>query len=86
MTIASDNGTIIVFANIYDGAILKITEDRPKAINVTNTESGKSCWLPKSGLKQRKPGEPTYESEYVVSPWFSRRMSDQQERVLNLLA
>ena len=85
MTIATDNGTIIVFANIYDGAILRVSEERPKAIKVTNTENGKTCWLPKSGLKPRKPGVPTYESEYTVAAWFSNRLSDQQERVLNLL-
>ena len=85
MTIATDNGTIIVFANVYDGAILKVTDDRPKAIKVTNADNGKSCWLPKSGLKLSKPNVPTYENEYKLKPWFSNVLSDQQERVLNLL-
>lgn len=86
MTITtSDANTILVYANKYDAAILEVVEDRLKAIKVVNTENSKSCWLPKSGLKLRKPGVATYENEYTVASWFSNKLTDQQERVLNLL-
>ncbi len=42
-TIATSNGTIIVYANVYDAAELNVTEDRPKTIKVTNNYSGKTC-------------------------------------------
>lgn len=85
MTLATENNRLIVFANIYDGAIVEIEKESEKAVQVRNTENGKSCWLPKSGLKLRKPGVATYENEYVLKPWFSNKLTDQQERVLNLL-
>ena len=85
MTIATENGTIIVYANVHDAAELNVTEDRPKSIKVTNTYNGKSCWLPKKWLKPSKPNVPTYENEYKLKPWASNILDDQQERVLNLL-
>ena len=86
MTITtSEWNTIVVHANKWDSAILEVAEDRLKAIKVVNTENNKSCWLPKSGLKPHKPGVATYENEYTVAGWFSNKLTDQQERVLNLL-
>ena len=83
--IATENNKLIVFANKYDGAILEVVSQSEKAINVKNTENGKSCWSPKAGIVQRKPGVPTYENEYNVQRWFMSKMTNQQERVLNLL-
>lgn len=83
-TIATDNGTVLVFANTYDGAILEVISETEKAIQVRNKESNRSCWLPKSGIEQRKPGVPTYENEYVVCGWFWSKMNLQQQKVLNV--
>lgn len=83
--IATENNRLIVFANKYDGAILEVVSESDKAINVKNVENGKSCWLPKAGITQRKPGVPTYENEYNVQRWFMAKLTNQQERVLNLL-
>lgn len=83
--IATENNRLIVFANKYDGAILELLAESDKAINVRNIENNRTCWLPKSGIAQRKPGVPTYENEYNVARWFMAKMNQQQERVLNLL-
>ena len=83
--IATENNRLIVFANKFNGAILELIAESDKAIHVRNTENEKSCWLPKAGIVQRKPGVTTYENEYNVSRWFMAKMSNQQERVLNLL-
>jgi hypothetical protein len=85
MKLETEDSTLIVFANKYDGAILEVLTETDKAISVRNKENGKTCWLPKAGLTQRKPGVPTYESEYNVQRWFMAKMTNQQERVLNLL-
>lgn len=83
--IATDNGTILVFANKFDGAILEVIQESDKAVRVRNKENGRECWLPKSGIMLRKPGIPTYENEYNVAAWFRCRMNAAQERALNLL-
>lgn len=82
--IATENNRLIVYANKFDGAILEVVKESEKAVQVRNVENGKSCWLPKSGLKPKKPGVPTYENEYELSRWFACKLSLQQERVLNL--
>lgn len=84
-TIATDNGTIIVYANPFDGAILEVVSERPKAIEVVNRENRRKCWIPKSGLALRKPNVPTYENEYDVKDWFYNKLSSYQQRALNLL-
>lgn len=84
MTLATDNGTILVFANTYDGAILAVIGETEKAINVRNKECGRCCWLPKAGLVARKPGVPTYENEYVLARWFVSKLNLQQSKVLNI--
>ena len=83
--LVTDDGSLLVFANKWDGAILGVISESEKAVQVRNKENGKVCWLPKSGLVQRKPGVPTYENEYDLANWFRGKLSAQQERVLNLL-
>jgi hypothetical protein len=63
---------------------LDILEERPKALRVRNQDTGLACWLPKSGLSPRRPGEPTYENEFVLRRWFRDAMSLDQERALNI--
>ena len=76
--------TIVIHANKFDSAIVEVVSETEKALNIKNTYSHKSCWLPKSALKPYKPGVPTYETEYVVAAWFVSKLSRPQEIVLNL--
>lgn len=76
--------TLVIHANKFDSAIVEVVGESEKALQVKNTESGRVCWLPKSGIKAYKPGVPTYENEYEVSGWFRSKLNLQQERVLNL--
>lgn len=76
--------TIIIFANKWDGAICQIQSATEKALQITNTENGKSCWVPRSGIRLRKPGVPTYENEFEVNDWFFNKLTLQQMKTLNL--
>lgn len=76
--------TLVIHANKYDSAIVAVVAESDKAMQVKNVESGRVCWLPKSGLKPYRPGVESYENEYEVSGWFRNKMNLQQERVLNL--
>ena len=84
MQVINEGGTILIFANTYDAAILAIIQESEKAIKVQNKESNLICWIPKSGIQQRKPGVATYENEYVVKNWFWAKMNLQQQKVLNI--
>jgi len=83
MTIATTS--LIIFANKWDGAILDVVAETEKAWSVRNRDNGRSCWIPKAGVRLRKPGVPTYENEYNVNDWFYNKLTPQQQRVLNLL-
>ena len=63
---------------------LEIVESREKSYKVRNKDNGGVCFLPKSGLKPRKPGVPSYEDEFVLAAWFRSKLSFQQERVLGV--
>jgi len=65
--------------------ILDVIETRPKAYHVANRDTGARCWLPKSGLKPRKPADPSYADEYTLAPWFRDRLDRRQERALGIL-
>ena len=75
---------MVIHANKYDSAIVELVQESEKAIQVKNVECGRTCWIPKSGLREYKPGVPSYEGEYVVTAWFWNKMSIQQQRVLNI--
>ena len=75
---------MVIHANRWDSAIVEVIGESEKALQVKNTESGRVCWLPKSGIKPYKPGVATYENEYEIAPWFRDKMNLYQERVLNL--
>jgi hypothetical protein len=77
--------SLVVHANRMDSAILVVINETAKAWEVRNVDCGRSCWLPKSGLRLYKPGVESYEGEYVLAPWLRSKLSDQQEKVLNLL-
>ena len=76
--------TIIIFANKWDGAICEVLAVSEKALQIRNKENGKSCWVPKSGIRLRKPGVQTYENEYEVNDWFFNKLSPIQMKTLNL--
>lgn len=85
MQIHTDNGSLIIFANKFNGALLRVVSERDNAIQVRNKENNRVCWIPKRGIKQRKPGVATYENEYVLETWFRNVLKPEQERALNLL-
>ena len=81
---ATETTSIVVHANKFDSAILKVLTETEKAYSVQNVDCGRKCWIPKSGLKAYKPGVPSYENEYEVANWFWSKMSLIQEKVLNI--
>ena len=82
--VATENGWIMIMAHRMDPAGLYVIEETDKAIRVKNDHCGRECWLPKSAIEPRKPGEPTYENEYSIRSWFYDKMSLRQQQVLNL--
>lgn len=76
--------TLVIHANPYDSAIVEIIKETEKAYQVKNIDCGRMCWIPKAGLKQYKPGVPSYENEYKLALWFEGKLDLRQEKVLNL--
>jgi len=64
---------------------LEILEDRDKSYKVRNVDNNATCFIPKSGLKPRKPGVPTYENEFILAGWFRNKLNHFQERALGIV-
>lgn len=62
-----------------------IVKETAKAFLLKNREHGAQAWLPKSWLKPRKPGVPSYEDEYILSFFGRSNLSRHQEIALDIL-
>lgn len=84
-TPATARKLFITWSPVYpEMAELVVVEERPKAWKARNTDNGVEVWIPKSGVKPRRPGAngetfaPTYEDEYVLRDWFRAKCSHRQ--------
>lgn len=64
--------------------LLDVIGETDRAFKVRNQENGSVCYIPKSGLKLRKPGVPTYEDDFVLAKWFRDSLNRYQERTLGV--
>ncbi len=73
----TETKTILVqlSANCPSMEICEVLNDSEKSMKLRNVDNGAVCFVPKSGLKLRKPGVPTYENEYVLVDWFRCKLN-----------
>jgi hypothetical protein len=64
--------------------ICEVLSETEKSLKLRNKDNGATCFVPKSGLKLRKPGVPTYENEFVLAAWFRSQLNGFQERCLGV--
>ena len=64
--------------------ICDVLADTGKAVKIRNRDNGIECYVPWAGIRQRKPGVPTYENEYVLCQWFRDKLDARQERALGV--
>jgi len=64
--------------------ICSVIKDFGKSLRIRNKHNGAICFVPKSSLRERMPGEPTYENEYILAPWFRDQLNAAQKRTLGV--
>jgi hypothetical protein len=72
--------------NCPDCQIVSVLAETEKAMQIKNADTGRTAWIPKSGLIQyhapkicSRPDDPR---EKIVAPWFRRRCDMRQMAAL----